>query len=44
MRDYKHIMIEAERRRRGLVDEEPLRDKILGGVFVLFLILVAAFL
>ena len=44
MRDYKHIMIEAERRRRGLIDREPVSDKVLGGLFVLMLFLVAAFL
>ena len=44
MRDYKHIMIEAERRRKGLIDEEPLKDTILGGLFVLALLLLAAFI
>lgn len=44
MRDYKHIMIRAERKRKGLIDEEPMKDKVLGGVFVLGLLLLAAFL
>jgi hypothetical protein len=44
MRDYKHIMIQAQRKRKGLIDEEPLKDKLLGGAFVLCLILLAAFL
>lgn len=43
MRDYKHVMIRAQRRRKGLIDEEPLRDKLLGGAFVLLILLVAAF-
>lgn len=42
MRDYKHVMIRAQRKRKGLVDEEPLLDKLIGAAFVLWLFLIAA--